>query len=154
MISRTGTVSVSNMNVLERKILGPGGAFPRSGFLTNAFFQSQVALRNDDSTDRESTSAKEEALSKAFVTEGHDDWEIVSFATSPKMSPHLVAFANGPFEHIESTYVSTLSSKVIPVRIYATHDHITMAWTALKTQIQALGLCEKMLGVEFPLPKV
>ena len=34
------------------------------------------------------------------------------------MSSYLVAFANGNFEHIESSYVSPLSGKTRPLRIY------------------------------------
>ena len=34
------------------------------------------------------------------------------------MSTYLVAFANGRFDHIESSYVSPLSGKTRPLRIY------------------------------------
>ncbi len=34
------------------------------------------------------------------------------------MSTYLVAYANGPFEYLESSYVSPLSGKERPLRIY------------------------------------
>ena len=36
------------------------------------------------------------------------------------MSTYLVAYANGVFEHLESSYTSPLSGKTRPLRIYGT----------------------------------
>jgi len=48
------------------------------------------------------------------------------------MSTYLVAYANGVFEYLESSYTSPLSGKTRPLRVYGTfisilihtfHDH-------------------------------
>lgn len=87
------------------------------------------------------------------------------------MSSYLVAFANGNFEYIESSYVSPLSGKTRPLRIYgmlrapkwkrlliliflATEDHIHQAEFALEIKRKVLPLYEQMFDVEFPLPKL
>ena len=36
------------------------------------------------------------------------------------MSTYLVAYANGVFKHLESSYTSPLSGKTRPLRIYGT----------------------------------
>jgi aminopeptidase N len=36
------------------------------------------------------------------------------------MSTYLLAFANGPFEYIESSYTSPISGKTRPLRLYGT----------------------------------
>ena len=66
---------------------------------------------------------------------GNDKWKITKFEQTPKvctlafvrttvnhltcqMSSYLVAYANGEFEFIESSYVSPLSGKTRPLRVY------------------------------------
>ncbi|KAI0928151.1 hypothetical protein AcW2_004257 [Taiwanofungus camphoratus] len=44
-------------------------------------------------------------------------WKVTRFETSPLMSTYLVAFANGHFTHLESSYTSLLSGKIRPLRI-------------------------------------
>jgi aminopeptidase 2 len=46
------------------------------------------------------------------------EWIITRFATTPKMSTYIVAYANGPFTHVESSFNSSLTGKACPVRIY------------------------------------
>lgn len=86
------------------------------------------------------------------------------------MSTYLVAFANGIFEHIESSYVSPLSGKTRPLRIYgklllclfnsssdeasATSEYIKQAEFALDIKRRVLPLYEQMFDVEYPLPKL
>ena len=70
-----------------------------------------------------------------------DKWKITQFETTPpvrillyrvkstflfnnkyiytQMSSYLVAFANGHFEYLESSYTSPLSGKIRPLRIYS-----------------------------------
>ena len=36
-----------------------------------------------------------------------------------QVSTYLVAYANGPFEYLESSYKSPLSGKIRPLRIYS-----------------------------------
>ncbi|KAI0259093.1 leucyl aminopeptidase [Gloeopeniophorella convolvens] len=81
-------------------------------------------------------------------------WYATSFETTPPMSTYLLAFANGEFSHLESSYKSPLSGKVRPLRIYATPDVINQAQYALDIKAAALPLYEKAFNVEFPLPKL
>jgi aminopeptidase 2 len=89
------------------------------------------------------------------------------------MSTYLLAFANGEFAHLESSYKSPLSGKVRPLRIYgmqrlglsghcgfgdclslATPDVIGQAQYALDIKKKTLPLYEQAFNVEFPLPKL
>ena len=103
MISRDGTVNLSNMPAISEK------PFTKS------------STEYDDSLGK---------LSKMFAnlkTEGSDKeggWKITKFQTTPLISSYLVAYANGPFEYIEDHYTSPLSGKTRPVRMYATKDII------------------------------
>lgn len=58
--------------------------------------------------------------------EGEDQsgWNVCLFATTPKMSTYLVAYANGDFKYTESSYLSPLTKETIPIRIYALEDQI------------------------------
>jgi aminopeptidase 2 len=87
-----------------------------------------------------------------------------------KVSTYLVAFANGPFEYLESSYKSPLSGKVRPLRIYgkevywigdadcdkssATKDLIHQAQYGLDIKALVLPVYEKVFDIEFPLPKL
>ncbi|KAH9974690.1 peptidase family M1-domain-containing protein [Lactifluus volemus] len=84
------------------------------------------------------------------------DIAVTSFETTPpvsterwkeQMSTYLLAIANGDFMHLESSYISPLSGKVRPLRIYATADVIHQAQ-------KALPLYEKVFDIEYPLPKL
>jgi hypothetical protein len=46
------------------------------------------------------------------------------------MSTYLVAFANGDFEHLESSYTSPLSGKTCPLRIYGSSNLSSTSTTA------------------------
>ncbi|KAL5529124.1 hypothetical protein ACEPAG_5098 [Sanghuangporus baumii] len=81
-------------------------------------------------------------------------WKITKFDRTPPMSSYLVAFANGEFEHIESHYVSPLSGKTRPLRVYATADYIHQTEFALEIKRKVLPLYEQMFDVEYPLPKL
>jgi len=87
-----------------------------------------------------------------------------------KVSTYLVAFANGPFEYLESSYKSPLSGKIRPLRIYgkfdissdemviylqiATKDLIHQAHFGLDIKARVLPVYEKVFDIEFPLPKL
>jgi aminopeptidase 2 len=70
------------------------------------------------------------------------------------MSSYIVAFANGPFAHLESSYTSPISGKVRPLRIYATPDLIHQAQFGLDVKAKVLPLYEKVFDIEYPLPKL
>ena len=115
-------------------------------------------------------------------------WHATSFETTPpvsvesnrapnqltteQMSTYLLAFANGEFVHLESSYKSPLSGRVRPLRIYgmtsyltgrhrvddyvplATPDVINQAQYALDIKQKALPLYEQAFDIEYPLPKL
>ncbi|KAH8814520.1 leucyl aminopeptidase [Flagelloscypha sp. PMI_526] len=83
-----------------------------------------------------------------------EKWKITKFDTTPKMSTYIVAFANGPFEHIERHITLPLSGKQIPLRIYGTKDLIHQTEFALEVKAKVIPLYEKVFDVAFPLPKL
>ena len=175
LVSRAGTVSLSNMPVLS----------------------------DSPATDTKALADDEKAL-YAGVAEG--DWVVSKYATTPpvrrpvraarigacllieasrlQMSTYLLAYANGPFEYLESSYKSPLSGAVRPLRIYgarpslrarprrrvhapfpdffsrficarvATPDCIHQAQFALDVKAKVLPLYEQVFDVEYPLPKL
>lgn len=134
LISRADTVNLSNMSVASESAYEPGSTDKTDGVV------SWLAER----------------LSKLAVdgTSGSDKWKTTRFETSPPMSTYLVAWANGKFAHLESSYVSPLSGKTRPLRIYATHDIIHQAQFALDIKRKVLPLYEKVFDIEYPLPKL
>ncbi|KAL5490410.1 APE2 [Sanghuangporus weigelae] len=95
----------------------------------------------------------EEPYTSSSLPSG-EKWKITKFDRTPPMSSYLVAFANGEFEHIESHYVSPLSGKTRPLRVYATADYIHQTEFALEVKRKVLPLYEQMFDVEYPLPKL
>ncbi|KAH9043934.1 leucyl aminopeptidase [Lactarius pseudohatsudake] len=104
------------------------------------------------------------ALSDAPVSDVHTEalfegvkdgsWNTTRFETTPPMSTYLLAFANGEFVYLESSYKSPLSGKVRPLRIYATPDMIGQAQYALDIKEKVLPLYEQVFNIEYPLPKL
>ncbi|CAD6892010.1 unnamed protein product [Tilletia controversa] len=85
---------------------------------------------------------------------GQDDWILTEFEEAPKMSSYLLTWANGPFQHLESSYTSIRSGKTIPLRIYATASQISQAQSALDIKAKALPVYEQLFDLDFPLPKL
>ncbi|KAG8809158.1 Aminopeptidase 2 mitochondrial, partial [Serendipita sp. 401] len=130
MISREGTVNLSNMPAISEKPLSNSNEYDDSvGKLTKMF-----------------------AKLKTESSEG--GWKITKFETTPLISSYLVAYANGPFEYIEDSYTSPISGKVRPVRMYATKEIIDQTKFALDVNVRCLPLYESVFNVEFPLPKL
>lgn len=152
LVSRTSTVSLSNMPVAKTQHLGPDAQLPRTALLNDAFFQSTVESTSVGKTEGD-TSAP---VQKKLTVHGDfkNDWELVSFEPSVKMSTYLVAWANGVFEHIEDSYVSPLTGKTVPMRVYTTYEHIGQAALALETKVRIMPIYEKMFDVAYPLPKL
>jgi len=128
MISRSNTVNLSNMPIISEEVYKPGS-----------------------STAVDSLASRLSSLSIGELT---DEWKVTRFETTPPMSSYIVAFANGPFEYLESSYVSPLSGKTRPLRIYATSDCIHQAQFCLDVKAKCLPLYEKVFDVEYPLPKL
>jgi len=94
------------------------------------------------------------SLEDILASSADDKWKITKFETTPLMSTYIVAFANGHFEHLETSVVMPISKKTIPLRIYATADIIHQAQFALDVKASVLPLYEKIFDVEYPLPKL
>jgi len=132
MISRSDTVNLSNMPAKSEDIFDPN------------------AGRSDDTV----TWLSDKLGSLGLAQDESEKWKITRFAKSPPMSTYLVAFANGRFEYLESSYTSPLSGKMRPLRAYATKDMIDKMRWALYVKEKALPLYEKVFDIEYPLPKL
>lgn len=132
MISRENTVNLSNMSVASEMPLSknPKDGEESIGKLTKMF----ASLKTEESSST--------------------GWKVTKFERTPLISSYLVAFANGPFEYIESHYTSPLSGKTRPVRMYATKEIIHQTKFALDVNVRCLSLYESVFDVEFPLPKL
>ncbi|KAG8217461.1 hypothetical protein J3R82DRAFT_5606 [Butyriboletus roseoflavus] len=107
----------------------------------------------------EASDYDEVALAKMFATLGteeqsKDEWKVTKFNTTPLMSTYLVAYANGHFGYLESSYKSPLTGKIRPLRIYGTPDVITQAQYALDVKTKVLPVYEQIFDIEYPLPKL
>ena len=63
------------------------------------------------------------------------------------MSTYLVAFANGRFDHIESSYVSPLSGKTRPLRIYGEISELNI-WFIHRQSLSYVGV-HQASGIRF-----
>lgn len=110
-------------------------------------------------------------LEEILASTKNEQWKITKFETTPPMSTYIVAFANGHFDHLETSVVMPLSKKTVPLRIYgeiplilpsqsnslrdpATSDNIGQAQFALDVKAAVLPLYERIFDVEYPLPKL
>ncbi|KAL5635262.1 hypothetical protein ACGC1H_003079 [Rhizoctonia solani] len=136
MISREDTVSLSNMPVLNEKpfIESNIGESGKGGVGMLAKMKMKTKVENTP-----------------LNTKG---WKITTFDKTPVMSSYLVAFANGHFEFLESSYTSPLSGKTRPLRIYATKDIIHQTQFALDVKAKVIPIYERMFDIEYPLPKL
>ncbi|KAJ7063121.1 leucyl aminopeptidase [Mycena amicta] len=102
---------------------------------------------------QESSQTPEMATLLSSLSSSHK-WKITRFEKTPKMSTYIVAFANGPFVHLEKKVTLPLSKKTIPLRIYSTPDVIHQAQFALDVAARVLPIYEEVFDVEFPLAKL
>jgi aminopeptidase 2 len=130
MISHPDTVNLSNMPVISEKI-----------------YEHQTTKVEDPSL---------EALFSALTTQNslEAQWKISKFQTTPPMSTYLVAYGNGRFAYLESSYKSPLSGKTRPLRIYSTPNVIHQAQYALDIKAKVLPIYEEIFDIEYPLPKL
>ncbi|KAH8102857.1 leucyl aminopeptidase [Cristinia sonorae] len=89
-----------------------------------------------------------------IVKEDDKLWKVTQFERTPLMSTYIVAYANGEFEYLESSYTSPLSGKTRPLRTYATRDLIDHMAFALEVKSKVIPLYEKAFEIEYPLPKL
>jgi len=57
-------------------------------------------------------------LEEMLASTKNEQWKITKFEITPPMSTYIVAFANGQFDHLETSVVMPLSKKTVPLRIY------------------------------------
>jgi aminopeptidase 2 len=116
----------------------------------------------------------QDALEPTFKpTDTSSEWIVTRFETTPKMSTYIVAFASGPFAHLESSFTSPLTERVCPSRIYselfllrdrswplsyicisAMPDCINQAQFSLDLMAKVVPMLETMFDMEYPLPKL
>ncbi|KAH7889759.1 peptidase family M1-domain-containing protein [Phlebopus sp. FC_14] len=130
MISRAGSVNLSNMPIISEEPVEP------------------TAITGDG------TPLAKLFSSLSIEEQAKDKWKITKFMTTPPMSTYLVAYANGHFAYLESSYKSPLSGKSRPLRVYTTPDVIHQAQYALDMKAKIVPLYEQIFDVEYPLPKL
>ncbi|KAG9123895.1 Aminopeptidase 2 mitochondrial [Ceratobasidium sp. 392] len=136
LISREDTVSLSNMPAISEK----------------PFVESEVTESEKGGVGKLVKMKMKTKVEGGTINK--KGWKITTFEKTPPISSYLVAFANGHFEHLESSYTSPLSGKTRPLRIYATKDIIHQAQFALDVKAKVLPIYEKVFDVEYPLPKL
>ncbi|KAG8887646.1 Aminopeptidase 2 mitochondrial [Tulasnella sp. 332] len=136
MISRADTVNLSNMPAVSER----------------PFVESPEATEGDGKSIGKL--AKMFSLKSEAAAPRVKGWKITKFEKTPLMSSYLLAFANGHFEHLESSYKSPLSGKTIPLRMYATPEIIHQAAFALDVKAKVMPIYEKVFQLEYPLPKL
>lgn len=87
-------------------------------------------------------------------TSADGEWVKTVYRATPKMSTYLVAWANGKFKSLTSSYVSPLTGKTVPLAIYTTPEHINQAQLALDTKAKILPIYEEIFDIAYPLPKL
>lgn len=113
-----------------------------------------VNISNMPATSEKVFSPNDHADFKTLFDDINEEWKITKFETTPLMSSYLLAYANGPFEYLESSAKMPLSGRTIPLRIYATKDLIHQAQFALDVKAKVLPMYEQVFQVEYPLPKL
>ncbi|KAL7413267.1 putative AAP1-alanine/arginine aminopeptidase [Mrakia frigida] len=147
MISASTSVNLSNMEVLEETSLD---AAKTSSTVAG---ESQVlkTLKTEHLKTELKTEIKTELKTESTKKE---EWKVTRFNKTPPMSTYLLTFASGPFEYKEDSYVSPLTGKTIPLRVYATSDIIHQVSYALEVTKNAVPLYEKMFDIPYALPKL
>ncbi|KAF9813474.1 hypothetical protein IEO21_05581 [Rhodonia placenta] len=111
MISRADTVNLSNMSVESENTYEPG-SLDATGAVVWLTKLASPAISG---------------------TAAGDKWKITRFQTTPPMSTYLVAYANGRFEHVETSYTTNF---------------------ALDVKRRVLPIYEMVFDIEYPLPKL
>ena len=169
LLSRKGLVALGNMPVehvypdvgevalfpeeIEAQLEESHARTPRSEKGPGALLKGQAPALPQKYGSREPSPFRGHAELASDASEG-DGWIAYQFETTPKVSTYLVAWANGDFRHLESSYTSPLSGRKVPLRIYTTPEHIHQAGLALDVKCKVLPVYEKIFDIEFPLPKL
>ncbi len=77
----------------------------------------------------------------------HEEYKVVSFSPSPRMSTYLLAFIVGEFEYIEGK-----TKDNILVRVFTTKNKSSQAKFALEVAIKSLEFYNEYFDIPYPLP--
>lgn len=91
---------------------------------------------------------------KSTADEASDDWVLTEFGKTPKLSTYLIAWAEGPFKKLSSSFTSAKSGREIAVNVYATEDFIAQAQYTVEVTKKVVPVYEQVFDIEYPLPKV
>ncbi|OAV91168.1 hypothetical protein PTTG_04695 [Puccinia triticina 1-1 BBBD Race 1] len=127
-ITREGTTALTNTSEISKE--PSDGKFPETTLLSSTMLEAIGG---------QSASA---------------DWVLTKFEPTPKISSYLVAWANGPFCSKESHYISPLTNKKIPLRVFATAEHAHQTQLLLDTTARILPVYEKIFDIPYPLSKL
>ncbi|EFP74548.2 Aminopeptidase 2 mitochondrial [Puccinia graminis f. sp. tritici] len=127
-ITREGTTALTNTSEISKE--SSDGKFPETPLLSSAMLEG---------IGKQSASA---------------EWVLTKFEPTPKISSYLVAWANGPFCSKESHYISPLTKKKIPLRVFATAEHAHQTQLLLDTTARILPVYEKIFDIPYPLSKL
>ncbi|EMD34526.1 hypothetical protein CERSUDRAFT_86618 [Gelatoporia subvermispora B] len=123
--------------------------------LSNMPAVSEVVHETSSQDGSEAAAWLSQKMSQSSASDdGPKKWKITYFQTTPPMSTYIVAWANGQFGHLESSYTSPLSGTTRPLRIYAMPELLPQAQFALDVKRKVLPLYEQVFDIEFPLPKL
>lgn len=102
------------------------------------------------------TTGKTEGKTETSVQSGSasGDWVLTEFATTPKLSTYLIAWAEGPFKRLSSSFKSPKSGREIAVNVYATEDFIDQAQYTVEVTKKVVPAYEEVFDIAYPLPKV
>lgn len=116
--------------------------------------QQQLASSSSSSSDAAvgKTEGKTEISSSA--SEASDNWRLTEFAITPKLSTYLIAWAEGPFKKLSSSFKSPKSGREVAVNVYATEDFIDQAHYTVEVTKKVVPKYEEVFDIEYPLPKV
>ncbi|EIW81938.1 hypothetical protein CONPUDRAFT_81582 [Coniophora puteana RWD-64-598 SS2] len=121
---------------------------------------ANMSAASEGPFDPAAEAAKDENVAKLFSVmspadqQAPGEWKITRFDTTPPISSYIVAYANGPFKCLESSYKSPLSGKVRPLRVYTTSEIVHQAKHALEITEKVLPIYEEVFDIEYPLPKL
>ncbi|CEH17992.1 leucyl aminopeptidase [Ceraceosorus bombacis] len=142
MIHRKDTTALANMPAISNKPISRSDA-DKLLRLTELGVQSGVT-----------EAAKTLKTEVANAVGAGDEWEVTNYDKLPLVSSYLVAFANGPFQSLESSFQSPITGRTVPIKIYTTAEYIHQAQFALDVTARAVPVYEKIFKQEYPLPKL
>ncbi|CAO1632621.1 unnamed protein product [Parajaminaea phylloscopi] len=120
--------------------------------------QAGAAGKTEGKTEVSASAAAGKTEGKTEISSssaGADDaWVLTEFSTTPKLSTYLIAWAEGPFKKLSSSFKSPKSGREVAVNVYATEDFIDQAHYTVEVTKKVVPVYEQVFDIEYPLPKV